>query len=107
MISREKAGAGKGPQTVHAARQTTPLARTNAADPLKGFQRPAATPLRVSPGGHHRCRVMILDQRDWSRRKELRMAATSALTLTPFSSKGFGTYSQTCKIHPSRSQVCG
>ena len=71
---RGKAGAGGFPP------------RRCAAPPARGVsKRSAEPPLRIPPDGYHRGRVVMvgLDLRD--REKNLRMAATSALTFTTFS----------------------
>ena len=84
---RGKAGAGGfPPRRWHAVRQQKALAHIDAAaPPARGVsKRSAETPLAHPPDGRHRGRVQMVS-RDLPRKKNLRMAATSALTFTTFS----------------------
>lgn len=86
----ESRGGDGSPHAAHAARQPNPLARIDAAaPPARGVsKRSAETPLarspRLAPPVYRRPRsTSILGDRSGG--KELRMAATSALTFTTFS----------------------
>ena len=71
---------GFPPRRWHAVCRQKALAHISAAaSPARGVSKQSAeTPLRMPPMGYHRGRVVMVG------RKNLRMAATSALTFTTF-----------------------